>query len=70
MNLLISKKAAEFFGTERRLIVADINAASAKWCELRDASGLGVSAIGNGANVLDDNGKRIAKISYNGRIWA
>lgn len=69
MNLLISKKAAEYFGTDRRIVVSDLNSASAKWCELRDASGLGYSVIGNGGNVLNDNGKRVAKISYNGRIW-
>ena len=69
MNLLITKKAAQYFGTEQRIICTSIQDASNKWCELRDKSCLGYSDIGNGGNVLDDNGKRIAKISYNGRIW-
>ena len=69
MNLLISKQAAQAFGTERRIIADSITHASELWCGLRDASGEGVSTIGNGGSVLDDNGKRIARISYNGRIW-
>ena len=70
MNLLISKQAAIAFGLEsRRMVVANIQDASKMWAEYRDLSGMGVSEIGNGGNVLDDNGKRIAKISYNGRIW-
>lgn len=70
MNLLISKKAAEYFGTDRRIIGASVNELANKWCDMRDASGLGVSVLGNGGNVLDDNGKRIAKVAYNGRIFA
>ena len=69
MNLLISKRAAECFGTERRIQVLSVGHAAAFWSAERDASGLGVSELGNGGNVLDDNGKRIARISYNGRIW-
>lgn len=70
MNLLISKRAAEVFGTDRRIIGATLQDLSAKWSQMRDASGCGVSEIGNGGNVLNDNGKRVAKISYNGRVWA
>jgi hypothetical protein len=70
MNLLISNKAAQAFGlNNRRLAVESLQQASQMWSDLRDASGCGVSEIGNGGNVLDDNGKRIATISYNGRIW-
>ena len=69
MNLLITKSAAEIFGIDRRIIGASLQELSAKWSNLRDASCEGVSTIGNGGNVLDDNGKRIARISYNGRIW-
>jgi hypothetical protein len=70
MNLLISKQAAAIFGTDRRITGESIQALSDRWSAMRDASGCGVSDIGNGGNVLDDNGKRIAKISYNGRIWS
>ena len=69
MNLLISKKAAEAFGTDRRIVGASIKELAQKWYDLALASGEGCSVIGNGGNVLDDNGKRIARISYNGRIW-
>ena len=69
MNLLISKQAAELFGTDRRIIGASLEELSRKWGDLRDASGEGCSFLGNGGNVLDDNGKRIATISYNGRVW-
>ena len=69
MNLLISKRAAECFGTERRIVGDSLQQLSMKWYSLMLASGQGCSVIGNGGNVLDDNGKRIAKISYNGRIW-
>ena len=69
MNLLISKQAAQIFGTDRRIIGASVQELAQKWYTLMLASGEGVSTLGNGGNVLDDNGKRIAKISYNGRIW-
>ena len=69
LNLLISKQAAQAFGTDRRIQVQSPINAAATWSRLRDASGCGVSEIGNGGNVLDDNGKRVARISYNGRIW-
>ncbi len=69
MNLLISKKAAELLGVDRRIQGNGFRDLQMAWCELRDKSGLGVSDLGNGGNVLNDNGKRIAKISYNGRVW-
>ena len=69
MNLLISKQAAEIFGVERRIIGASLQELSKKWCDMRDASGEGASTIGSGGNVLNDSGKRIATISYNGRVW-
>ncbi len=69
MNLLISKKAAEAFGINRRIVVASVGEASAVWSEMRDKSCMGVSEIGNGGNVLNDSGKRVAKVSYNGRVW-
>lgn len=69
MNLLISQQAAQMFGVDRRIIGRSVQELAAKWCQLRDVSGCGISEIGNGGNVLDDNGKRIAKVSYNGRIW-
>lgn len=69
MNLLISKQAAAIFGVDRRIQGNGFRDLQMAWCKLRDESGCGVSEIGNGGNVLNDNGKRIAKISYNGRVW-
>ena len=69
MNLFLNKSTAAMFGVSQRIVVSSVQNASDLWCAMRDESCMGVSEIGNGANVLDDNGKRIARISYNGRIW-
>lgn len=41
--------------------------ASAKYSEVRDASGEGGSTFRDGVVIQD--GKPVARISYNGRIW-
>jgi len=56
----------EFGG--KRYKVESIRDAQAKWEQFRDASGEGVSGIGNGIPVYRD-GKQIAKITYNARAW-
>ena len=57
------------FGKKRYEVVS-VEDAATKWNAFRDASYAGVSDIGNGVIVRDSNGKHIARISYNGRIWA
>lgn len=42
---------------------------SAAYCRERDASGLGASQFSN-AEVTDEAGGALARISYNGRVWA
>jgi len=49
--------------------VASIKDAADQWDAFRMASNEGCSKIGNGLTVRD-GGKIVAKISYNGRIWA
>jgi hypothetical protein len=39
------------------------------WCDHRERTALGVSAIGNGLKVYDVDRKLIAHVSYNGRVW-
>jgi hypothetical protein len=43
--------------------------ASEKYCELRDESYEGASTFGFGQVYKDTFDKRVAEISYNGRIW-
>lgn len=42
--------------------------ASKIYCTIRDESEEGVSTF-PGGNIKDSNGKIIARISYNGRVW-
>lgn len=52
----------------KRYEVPTLQAASTMFCNARDASGLGASNVPE-AFVVDDHGKRVARISYNGRVW-
>ncbi len=49
--------------------VPDLAEARRLWVEFRDRTGEGVSTLGNGVDVTRD-GEAIARISYNGRVWA
>lgn len=53
--------------------VESVEAAAEKWGEFRHAAmcagGGGCSQIGNGLAVRDADGRIVAKISYNGRVW-
>jgi hypothetical protein len=49
--------------------VDSIEDASRKWEAFRDKSGAGVSEVGNGVVVVDQTGKEVALVSYNGRVW-
>lgn len=53
----------------QRFPVESIEDASEKWETFRDTTGAGASQIGEGATIVDQDGKEIARISYNGRIW-
>ncbi len=53
----------------KKYSVASLEDASAKWCAFRNASMEGVSTIGNGVIVKDNDGNFVGRISYNGRIW-
>ena len=56
----------EFDG--KRYPVTSIQEASEKWTQFRQQSDAGVSDVGNGVPVFE-NGKQVARISYNGRMW-
>lgn len=55
-------------GSRLTVKVADLTEASERYSEARDASGEGASTFREG-RVFDGN-KVVARISYNGRIWA
>lgn len=50
-----------------KMTASDLADASAKYSEVRDASGEGASTFYDG--VVMQDGKPVARISYNGRIW-
>lgn len=52
----------------KRYEVRSLERASEMYCEARDASGLGASDVPE-AKVVNESGKSIARISYNGRVW-
>lgn len=58
----------EFNG--KKYPVDSVQDASDKWLKFVDEANDGVAELGNGVEVTDENGKAIARISYNGRIWA
>lgn len=53
----------------RRKQVESLKAASELYCQIRDASGAGASTFPEGI-IVDDAGNFMARISYNGRVWA
>lgn len=74
---VVPSKPAESAGTPKglevefdgkRYPVASIQEASEKWTQFRQQSDAGVSDVGNGVPVFE-NGKQVARISYNGRMW-
>ncbi len=48
--------------------VATLQEASVRYESERDASGEGASTFPDG-DVLDPDGRTIARVSYNGRVW-
>jgi hypothetical protein len=53
-----------------RYQVASLREASNKLCAARDASGMGASEMGSQFKVVNENGRKVATVSYNGRVWA
>lgn len=49
--------------------VESLQDAQAKWIAFQEAAGAGVSEIGNGVVVVDGAGRKVGRISYNGRVW-
>lgn len=48
--------------------VASFQQASEMFCAARDKSGLGASRVPD-AFIINDLGEKVARISYNGRVW-
>jgi hypothetical protein len=53
----------------KRFEVDSLEDASKKWDTFRDQTGAGASEIGEGARIVDQDGKEVARISYNGKVW-
>ncbi len=56
----------------QRFEVDSLQDAAVKWGKFRQQAaqnGGGASDIGNGIRVVDQDGKAVARISYNGRVW-
>jgi hypothetical protein len=57
----------------QRAEVSSLEEASKKWGQFRQTvateHGVGASAIGSGARIVDQNGKEVGRISYNGKVW-
>jgi hypothetical protein len=49
--------------------VRTIDEARAMWLALRDAEGLGASDCVRGCGEYSEDGKVVAHVSYNGRMW-
>lgn len=59
------------FGNARKVhAVKSLAEASDIWCRLRDARNLGASESPLVTVINADSGETVARISYNGRIWA
>lgn len=52
----------------RKLTVATYEEASKRFCEAREKAGFGASRMPNGL-VFGDDGRQVAYVSYNGRVW-
>lgn len=63
------KATVRILGRTTMLRAATIEELSAAYCRERDARGLGASQFSE-AEVTDAAGGAMARISYNGRVWA
>ena len=50
-------------------MVKDYAEASLVWQRLRDDEGIGASGMKAHCGLLQQDGKRVGYISYNGRVW-
>lgn len=62
-RLVLKLASGRKFGT-----AVSLEDARDQWISYRDRTGAGVSRIGNGLVVLEE-GREVARISYNGRCW-
>lgn len=71
-SLTVPQKLQVTFGG-KTYPVESIEDAQRKWIkfqETADGGGpVGVSKVGNGVQITDQNGKFVARISFNGRVW-
>ena len=51
------------------IAVDSIARARDAWNTIRERTNAGCSSLGNGGSVLDADGRIVANISYNGRVW-
>lgn len=57
-------------GTKKMLVgVASFEDAASTWSRIRNESGIGASGMLGGCGEVVEDGKVVARISYNGRIW-
>jgi len=54
----------------RKVPVFNMEDASRKWIAIINALGIGASGLsGDDGAVIDESGRVIAQVSYNGRVW-
>ena len=53
----------------KRVPCKSVNDCVLAWESFRDAHGVGASDMRSGCGIVSKNGKRVAKVSYNGRVW-
>lgn len=67
----IETKAARTFNLNGEIVaVRTLDEARAAWCRYRDASGIGASGMVRGCGEYREGGVLVARVSYNGRMWA
>lgn len=74
-KMTVTAKGDPFLGDKARGFLAretfsgaSVDEIAVKFCEWRDKTGFGSSQIG-GMNTVRKDKKKVARISYNGRIW-
>jgi len=71
-SLTVPQKLQVTFGG-KTYPVDSIDDAQRKWIKFQEAADgggpVGVSKVGNGVQITDQNGKFVARISFNGRVW-
>jgi hypothetical protein len=64
------QKAGRFFNLNGHVVpVKTLDEARAMWLDLRDSDGLGASDCVRGCGDYYEEGRKVAHVSYNGRMW-